>query len=121
MIDIPDSIFEKNEHGASICPACSKVLKQCSCPSYDPSKKLITNCCVQISLDDKSRRGKVVTLLKNLPTDEILLKVLCKKLKVKTGSGGAFFRDDQGGVIEIQGKKIDLITKILKQEGYKVK
>lgn len=103
MIDIPDSIFPKDEQGNMLCPKCLKGLKDCVCPSFEPPKPKAKRVNPMIRLDKSGRRGKLVTVIRNLPNDEPFLKDLAKTLKVKTGSGGTSYLSDEGGVVEIQG------------------
>ncbi|MBF0490110.1 MAG: stress response translation initiation inhibitor YciH [Candidatus Omnitrophica bacterium] len=103
MIHIPDSIFPKDIEGNLLCPQCQKKVKECSCPSYEPAKPKVKPIKPVIRLDKSGRKGKVVTLISNLPCEESYLKNLAKTLKSKTGSGGTFYMADGEGVVEIQG------------------
>jgi translation initiation factor 1 len=63
------------------------------------------------------RKGKAVTLVKNLALSADDLKTLAKKLKTECGSGGTI----KDGVIEIQGEHRPRIAEYLQRLGYKVK
>ena len=121
MIDIPDSIFSSNQDGEAICPKCQRVLKECSCPSYDPSEPKKEQYVVQISLEKSGRRGKAVTLLSNLPADDGYLKKMTKQLKSQVGSGGTHYVKDGMGVIEIQGDRREALKSRLQKEGFEAK
>ncbi len=118
MIDIPDSIFPKDENGETICPKCRKVLKACVCPSYDPARPKREEFILSVRLDKKGRKGKVVTLVQGLPRDEEILKDLAKLLKTRTGSGGTFYVDGENGVVEIQGDHWEMVRNMLREEGF---
>ncbi len=103
MIDIPDFIYPKDQNGNALCPRCKKLVAQCHCPSFEPPKSKSLPIKPGIRLERSGRKGKVVTLIEALPRNQVYLKDLAKELKVKTGSGGTFYMDQQGGVVEIQG------------------
>ena len=113
MIHIPDSIFPKDTQGNPVCPKCRKLLKDCDCPSFDPTKPKMDLFKPTIKLDRSDRQGKKVTMIQGLPADEAYLKELSKTLKVKTGSGGTTYVSEGFGVIEIQGDHRKTIEKIL--------
>jgi len=103
MIDIPDFVYPKDPSGKPLCPRCKKLISQCDCPFIEPAKPKSLPIKPSIRLDRSGRKGKVVTLIGALPHNETYLKDLAKTLKVKTGSGGTFFMDENGGTIELQG------------------
>ena len=114
MIHIPDSIFPKDAQGNPVCPKCQKLLKDCDCPSFDPTKPKMDLFKPTIKLDRSDRHGKKVTLIQGLPSDEAYLKELSKTLKVRTGSGGTTYISEGFGVIEIQGDHRKTVEKILR-------
>jgi len=65
--------------------------------------------------ESKGRRGKVVSLVKNLQLSEKDLQALAKKLKKACGAGGAV----KDGVIEIQGDNREKIAEVLGKLGYR--
>ncbi len=72
-------------------------------------------------LEKNGRGGKVVTLIEQLPPSDNYLVPLEKLLKSRAGSGGTHYNGSNGGVIEIQGDKRDLIRKVLTEKGIEVK
>ena len=72
---------------------------------------------LRVWLDKKSRKGKVVTLVKGFVGSEDDLKELAKTLKIKCGVGGS----QKDGEIMIQGNFKDKIVEILTNAGYKAK
>lgn len=69
----------------------------------------------------ESRGGKVVTLIDDLPKQEIFLRDLAAELKKKCGSGGTYSTAGKEGQVEIQGDKRDMIRALLEKKGYSVK
>lgn len=72
---------------------------------------------VYLHRESSGRRGKAVTLVKNLVLSADDLKALAKKLKEACGTGGTI-KDD---IIEIQGEQRERIAEVLRKLGYKVK
>jgi len=109
MINIPDFVYPKDPKGNALCPRCMKLVSQCDCPSYEPVKPKSPLIKPNIRLDRSGRKGKVVTLISALPTNEEYLKDLSKEFKVKTGSGGTYYLADNAGTIELQGDHKELV------------
>lgn len=72
-------------------------------------------------LEKSGRGGKTVTVIDQLPKQEVFLKQLCKELKNKCGTGGTYLMDKKEGVIEIQGDKRDQIKAIFEQKSFRYK
>jgi translation initiation factor 1 (eIF-1/SUI1) len=121
MINIPDSLLPQNSDGDKICPSCSKIFKECICPTFDSIKPKCDTYTIRVRLDKKSRRGKLVTVVEDLPLDETYIKKLTKMCKVKTGSGGTFYKDSITLTMEIQGDHQDIVCVLLKKEGFILK
>jgi translation initiation factor 1 len=56
-------------------------------------------------------------LIKQIPLDQVALKLLASKLKNQCGSGGTVNQ----GVIEIQGNHREKLKTLLEAQGYQVK
>jgi translation initiation factor 1 len=96
------------------CPKCKELVSECACEAQvDPKGYKFV---AVLRIEKAGRGGKTVTVIDQLPKNELFLKDLTTKLKKKCGSGGTFLMDRKEGVIEIQGEKLDLIRKVLEQE-----
>ena len=70
---------------------------------------------INISKQKKGKKGKTITLIKGLGTeDEILLKELLKKIKVFCGTGGTLIDND----IQLQGDMVSKSIEFLSKEGF---
>jgi translation initiation factor 1 len=70
-----------------------------------------------VSHDNKSRKGKVVTLIEGFVGSDDDLQTLGKLLKSKLGVGGSA----KDGEIIVQGEFRDKVIALLEKEGYKTK
>lgn len=131
MIDIPDSFLDKDETGALVCPKCRKILAACPCPSFDPTSATTRNAerdktspktslfLPLVRFEKKGRKGKAVTLVERLPTDEAFLKELTRSFKSRIGAGGTYYVEADGGVIEVQGDHRNVLNQMLAEEGFR--
>ena len=101
------------------CPKCKEFKQSCTCEP-EPFVKS-TNWVAIFRIEKGGRGGKTVTVIDNLPKQEIFLKDLCKELKNKCGTGGTYLMDGKEGLIEIQGDKRVQIKAIFDKKGYKYK
>ncbi len=70
---------------------------------------------INISKQKKGKKGKTVTLIRGLGTeDEILLKELLKKIKVFCGTGGTLIDRN----IQLQGDMVSKSIEFLRKEGF---
>ena len=70
---------------------------------------------INISKQKKGKKGKIITLIKGLGTeDEILLKKLLKKIKVFCGTGGILIDSN----IQLQGDMVSKSIEFLRKEGF---
>jgi len=83
-------------------------------PTTELAKKAVT---VKVGRETKGRRGKGVTMVSEIPLDELGLLELAGKLKQRCGTGGTV----KDGRIEIQGDQRDRLTAVLESMGYRVK
>jgi|SRR5690606_3002918 translation initiation factor 1 len=92
-----------------MCPACRLPIAECTCTSAKATPR--SNGVVRVSLETKGRRGKGVTVIRDVPLDAAALIELGKQLKAACGSGGTV----KEGVIEIQGDHRDTVIPKLAQ------
>ena len=70
---------------------------------------------INISKQKKGKKGKTITLIKGLGTeDEILLKELLKKIKVFCDTGGTLIDSN----IQLQGDMVSKSIEFLLKEGF---
>ena len=70
---------------------------------------------INISKQKKGKKGKTITLIRGLGTqDEILLKELLKKIKVFCGTGGTLIDNN----IQLQGDMVSKSIEFLRKEGF---
>jgi len=70
---------------------------------------------INISKRKKGKKGKIITLIRGLGTeDEILLKELLKKIKVFCGTGGTLVDSN----IQLQGDMVSKSIEFLRKEGF---
>jgi translation initiation factor 1 len=100
------------------CVQCGQLKNVCKCkPAQEPIKEY--KFVVKFRIEKQGRGGKIVTVMDNLPKQEIFLKELTKEIKSKCGVGGTYRLDGKEGMIEIQGDKIDQIKSLLSKKGIK--
>ena len=70
---------------------------------------------ISISKQKKGKKGKTITLIRGLGTeDEILLKEFLKKIKVFCGTGGTLIDSN----IQLQGDMVSKSIEFLRKEGF---
>ena len=70
---------------------------------------------INISKQKKGKKGKTITLIRGLGTeDEILLKELLKKIKVFCGTGGTLVDSN----IQLLGDMVSKSIEFLRKEGF---
>jgi len=106
------------------CPSCGKLKgqnkDQCRCEvekkPFQDSKFVAV-----FRMEKNGRGGKTVTVIDNLPKQEVFLQTLTKELKNRCGTGGTYRMDGKEGIIEIQGDKRAQIKAIFETKGIKFK
>ena len=97
-----------------LCPECNQPVDDCACNN---NNQIVGSGNVKIQLETKGRKGKGVTLIKDLALTAEELKALGKKLKSHCGVGGSV----KDGIIEIQGDQRPKIKAFLEAQGIKAK
>ncbi len=72
---------------------------------------------VRVQRESKGRGGKTVSVIYGLPLSGPALSSFAAKIKQKCGAGGTV----KDGVVIIQGDKVDVILRLLADEGFKAK
>jgi translation initiation factor 1 len=102
------------------CLKCGRLKNECQCKTAESPLKEYKFVAI-FRLEKKGRGGKTVTVIDNLPKQELFLKDLTKELKAKCGSGGTYSTEGKEGLIEIQGDKRQQVKAIFDKRGYKYK
>lgn len=89
-----------------MCPVCEKPVDSCICSS----EEIVTGSGnVTLWYETKGRKGKGVSVIKELAMTDSELAVLAKKIKNHCGTGGSV----KNGMIEIQGEQREKIQALL--------
>lgn len=101
------------------CLRCKELISECVCAEeQDPkSYKFVAT----LRIEKQGRGGKTVTVIDQLPKNELFLKNLTSLLKKKCGAGGTYSTSGKEGVIEIQGDKREFVRVVLQKENIKSK
>lgn len=79
-----------------MCPDCEAPVDSCVCGESDG---VLGSGKVVLAMETKGRKGKGVTLIKELAMNQSELTLFAQKIKKHCGTGGSV----KGAVIEIQG------------------
>jgi translation initiation factor 1 len=112
-------VFSTDPKQNKTCEKCGELLSECTCVPEAPLKdyKFVA----VLRIEKKGRGGKTVTVIDQLPKQEVFLRDLTSELKKKCGSGGTYIASGKEGVIEIQGDKRELIKTVLASKNIKTK
>ncbi len=69
---------------------------------------------VIVAIEKSGRRGKQVTVIKNIQHNPQHIEKIAKSLKSQLGTGGTV----KGKTIEIQGNHVDKVKALLAKEGF---
>jgi translation initiation factor 1 len=100
------------------CPRCKELVSECICvPEASANSRFVA----KLRIEKNGRGGKTVTVIDDLPKNELFLKTLTTELKKKCGTGGTYSTTGKEGLIEIQGDRRDAVREHLTKKGYKTK
>jgi len=116
MKDIVDSDLIYSTDKGSICPDCSKPIKECVCRKLRMNALSETIGKVKIRHETAGRKNKGVTIIYSLPLSQEQLEKLAKKLKSTFGTGGTV----KDHTIELQGDQREKAAVELRRLGYLV-
>jgi translation initiation factor 1 len=100
----------------SICPDCSKPIKECICREIKRNALPETSGKVRIRHETAGRKNKGVTIIYGLPLSLEQLEKLSRKLKSTFGTGGVV----KDYTIELQGDQRKRVSVELCRLGYSV-
>ena len=97
------------------CERCGELEEICTCP---PPPRVLTAPEKQTARlnVEKRKKGKVVTVVRGLPTQDNDLPALLGQIKAACGAGGTL-KDD---LLEIQGNHLQRVRDLLTGLGYRV-
>lgn len=122
MSDNSRLVYSTDSSKKEKCPKCKELLSECTCEKADGlARKSGYKFVAKLRMEKSGRNGKIVTVIDELPKQEIFLRDLTTELKKKCGSGGTYLTSGKEGVIEIQGDKRDMIRTIFTKKGYNFK
>lgn len=97
-----------------VCPGCGRPATSCRC-SITPAPTPVGP--ARVGLETHGRKGRGVTVVREVPVDAEALAELLKALKKQCGSGGTL----KAGAIEIQGDHRETIVAELERRGIAVR
>jgi translation initiation factor 1 len=100
-----------------ICPGCGWPQPDCTCSRQTGRESVPAKVTAKLRLEKKGRGGKSVTVVFDLPRNDVFLKELSQELKRSCGVGGSASDD----AVELQGDVRDRVRDLLKKKGYIVK
>ena len=116
MKDINDSRLIYSTDKGSICPDCSRAIKECICSEIKRNALPETSGKVKIRHETAGRKNKGVTIIYGLPLSQEQLERLAGKLKSTFGTGGT----TKDYTIELQGDQRKRVAVELRRLGYSV-
>lgn len=116
MKDITDAHLIYSTDKGSICPDCSKPIKECICREIKRNALPEISGKVRIRHETAGRKNKGVTIIYGLHLSQEQLEKLTKKLKSTFGTGGAV----KDYTIELQGDQREKVAVELRRRGYSV-
>src|SRR5262249_15404153 len=85
---MPDRVVYSTDSGrVTNCSTCGQPYKHCRCEQPTSTSKKSAGF-VRLMRDRKGRAGKTVTVITDVPGDDIALSTLAQQLKKLCGSGG---------------------------------
>ncbi|MFC1657856.1 hypothetical protein ACFL1D_00570 [Candidatus Omnitrophota bacterium] len=115
MKGITDPNLIYSTDSGSICPDCSKSLKECICREIKRNALPETSGKVRIRHETAGRKNKGVTIIYGLSLNQEQLEKLTKKLKSTFGTGGTV----KDYTIELQGDQRGRVRVELCRLGYR--
>ena len=118
-----DRLVYSSEQGR-VCPACGRSESRCQCRGKGARARIQAreasaaaqagDGIVRVGRSTKGRKGKVVSTVSGVPSEDQI--ALTSELKRRCGTGGAL----KNGIVEIQGDHRDVLVEELEKRGYSV-
>lgn len=103
------------------CDQCGELESECVCPPPPPFRLEPSQQTARLCVE-KRKKGKVVTVVRGLPSHGNDLRQLLTDVKNHCGAGGTLANAEaEIPELEIQGDHLSRVEAYLKQNGFKVK
>lgn len=104
--------------GGEACQVCGWPKSNCQCSKKSAQQAAVPNRPVaKLRVEKAGRGGKTVTVVYDLPRNDVFVKELCHDLKKSCGTGGAV----KDGTIELQGDHRERLRECLTKKFFLVK
>ncbi len=113
----PPSRIVYSTQSGRMCPACGQPADRCTCRTAPHDAPVPGRVVAKLRLEKAGRGGKSVTVVYDLPRNDVFLKALCQDLKRACSVGGTV----SGNTIELQGDVRARVGDLLRARGYGVK
>jgi translation initiation factor 1 len=101
-----------------VCPGCGWPARDCKCSTNRASAEAVPSRVVaKLRMEKKGRGGKTVTVVYDLPRNDVFLRELSQELKRACGTGGTVSEN----TVELQGDLRDRVRDCLQKRGFVVK
>ena len=101
-----------------VCPGCRWPARDCKCSTNRASAEAVPSRVVaKLRMEKKGRGGKTVTVVYDLPRNDVFLRELSQELKRACGTGGTVSEN----TVELQGDLRDRVREFLEKKGWKVR
>lgn len=98
------------------CEKCDELEQDCQCPAPEPVRVPPQKQTARLAVE-KRKKGKIVTVVRGLSSEDNDLATLLTRLKTICGAGGTIQESD----LEVQGSHLERVRQELTSIGYKVK
>ncbi|MDE5603581.1 MAG: translation initiation factor [Helicobacter sp.] len=99
----------------TICKQCENLQSQCIC---NASLEVKSRDSYVLSINSQKRKGKDITLCGIFYEEKSTMQKIFKKIKKTLACGGSLKIEENGYLLEFQGKHLEILKKLLKQESF---
>ncbi len=112
-------VYSSDPKQNATCPQCKELLSECACETDGP---LNLDKITAVFRVEKAAKGKIVTVISQLPKSKVFLKETLSELKKKCGTGGTYLVEDKrAGCLILQGDQCEAVQEFLTGKGIKTK